>query len=312
MSLDLDPIRRALARGDRVARVVVTAIKGSTPREVGTSMLVWPGGQDGTIGGGALEWEATGAALRALEAGRGTLSQHPLGPDLGQCCGGFVALATEIWDADRLAQAEAARGAFCRPVAGDLPRPDGLGTRPGLELRNGWLAEPMAPAPTPLWVWGAGHVGRAVVQAMASLPGWAIMWADTGPDRFPDTTPSGVTGLWAGELARLMEHAPTRACHLIVTHSHALDLALCSAALHRGFAFCGLIGSATKKARFARRLSELGHAAEGIDRITCPIGERSLGKHPAQIAIGVAAEFLRQQAVSADSAACPPAERTGI
>ena len=85
-----------------MARVVVAAIRGSTPREVGTAMLVWPDGQDGTIGGGTLEWEATAHARAALASGADRLDQMPLGPALGQCCGGAVTLLTEIWDTDRL------------------------------------------------------------------------------------------------------------------------------------------------------------------------------------------------------------------
>lgn len=314
MSLDLRPIRAALARRDRVARVVLTSVRGSTPREVGTAMLVWDdlrdaGGQSGTIGGGTLEWEAAAAARDALAGGVGRVMTKALGPELGQCCGGAVGLAIEIWDAARLAQAETAGTRFTRalgPTAG--PCPDGTGRADGLVLSGLWLSEALAEPGLPLWVWGAGHVGRALLPVMAPLPGWQITWADTGATRFPDTVPDLVDTVWAEDLARLMGHAPATACHLILTHSHALDLALCDAALRHGFTFCGLIGSATKKARFAKRLGELGHGAAAISRITCPIGTRDLGKHPAQIALGVALELLQ---VQSDAQRPIPQEYTG-
>jgi xanthine dehydrogenase accessory factor len=93
-----------------------------------------------------------------------------------------------------------------------------------------------------------------------------------------------------------MAHAPRDAHHLIVTYSHALDLDLCHAALSRGFASAGVIGSATKWARFRRRLAQLGHAPAAIDRIDCPIGDPRLGKHPQAIALGVAARLLVRRA----------------
>ncbi len=97
----------------------------------------------------------------------------------------------------------------------------------------------------------------------------------------------------AADPAVLADHAPAGAEHLVLTYSHALDLELCHRLLRRGFAACGLIGSATKWARFRARLAALGHEAAAVSRIRCPIGEPGLGKHPQAIALGVAAEMLR-------------------
>ena len=99
--------------------------------------------------------------------------------------------------------------------------------------------------------------------------------------------------------ALLADHAPERAEHLILTFSHALDLELCHRLLNRGFRSCGLIGSATKWARFKARLKALGHGAEAVGRIRCPIGDPALGKHPQAIAVGVVAEVLRAPKVAA-------------
>jgi xanthine dehydrogenase accessory factor len=170
------------------------------------------------------------------------------------------------------------------------------GVQPATGLVQGWLVEPVAKADRQVWVWGAGHVGRAVVAVLAPLPGVAVTWVDVGIERFPQTVPDGVTVVPAADPAALVRHAPLGAEHLVLTYSHALDLELCHRLLSRGFQSCGLIGSATKWARFRSRLLALGHSAEAVGRIRCPIGDPGLGKHPQAIAVGVAGEFLRQRA----------------
>jgi len=137
-------------------------------------------------------------------------------------------------------------------------------------------------------------VGRALVHTLSPLPEVGLTWVDTAPGRFPDDMPDRVTRLVAADPPRLMPHAPTGAHHLILTYSHDIDLALCDAALRRGFASCGLIGSGTKWARFRSRLAGMGHGDAEISRIDCPIGDPSLGKHPQAIAVGVAARLLRE------------------
>ena len=137
---------------------------------------------------------------------------------------------------------------------------------------------------------------QALVGVLAPLPDLDITWIDTAPDRFPAEVPAGVTVVPAREPASLVAHAPREAEHLILTYSHALDLELCHRLLGHGFASAGLIGSATKWARFRSRLAALGHPVERIARITCPIGDPALGKHPQAIALGVAARLLRPRA----------------
>jgi xanthine dehydrogenase accessory factor len=286
-----------------VARVVIAAVAGSSPREVGAAMLVWPEGQSGTIGGGALEFQAARTAREMLTTGQTTrLSSEALGPKLGQCCGGTVTLLTEVFGAGNLAQAEGdvfARAIETGPmpltVARLLAQARGQGQQPAPALIQGWMVEPVAQPKRHLWVWGAGHVGRAITAVLAPLPDLAITWVDVAAERFPPDIPSGVTKLPAAAPEALMPHAGQDAEHLILTYSHQLDLALCHAALTRGFAACGLIGSQTKWARFRKRLAALGHAPTAIDRITCPIGDTRLGKHPQAIAIGVASHVLQPQ-----------------
>ncbi|KQI71102.1 xanthine dehydrogenase [Loktanella sp. 5RATIMAR09] len=233
-------------------RITVTKTAGSVPREAGTQMLVWADRSEGTIGGGTLEWEAMAEARRMLRDGRQSHSATvPLGPALGQCCGGSVGL---LWEETETMTTPPAR---------------------------------------PLWIYGAGHVGRALVNVMAPLPDFEITWVDTGPERFPQTD---VAILVAKDPALIVKHAPSDADHLILTYSHEIDLALCHALLNHDFHSAGLIGSATKWARFRARLAALGHTPAQISRIACPIGDPSLGKHPAAIALGVATAMISPQA----------------
>ena len=303
MGFDLEGLRSAVAQHGPVTRVVIAAIKGSSPREAGAAMLVWAGGQAGTIGGGALEFEATEAAQR----GQTGLSHHALGPELGQCCGGAVTLLSETYDAARLDALAA--DVVARPVTEGTPMPMALhrllalarsqGKALATQLLQGWMIEPVHRPTRSLWIWGAGHVGRALVDVLSPLPDLALTWIDTGPERFPNTVPDAVTILPAANPADLVRFAPAQAEHLILTYSHALDLELCHRLLGHGFRACGLIGSATKKARFRKRLAALGHGPAQIERIACPIGDPALGKHPQMIAVGVAAALLKPAVASA-------------
>ena len=294
---DLPALTAAVLAHGRVARVVIAAHDGSSPRETGTAMLVWAGGQSGTIGGGALEHQATLAARTQTQTCR--IERIPLGPALGQCCGGAVTLVTEVFTASTLPQGPiVARSVDGSPMPLSVQRllaqARGQGAQPRPHLLQGWLIEPVLAPKRHLWLWGAGHVGRAIAAVMAPLPDLSITWVDTSPDRFPEGIASGITPLPAPDLPQAFSLAPHNAEHLILTFSHLLDLEICHRALLHGFLRCGLIGSATKWARFQKRLAELGHSPYEIAKITCPIGQPALGKHPQAIAVGVATDFLLQ------------------
>ncbi len=305
MGFDREQLQDAVAQHGRVVRVVIAAVRGSSPREVGAAMLVWGDGQSGTIGGGTLEHHAALSARHQDCLTR--CSTHALGPDMGQCCGGSVTLVSEIYDEKRCAAL--GQDLIARPVDNsatqDMPlivkralaQARSQGKRPKHQLQQGWFIEPVHCPQRALWIWGAGHVGRALVSVLSPLPDLAITWVDTGRTRFPDEIPNAVTILEATDPSRLVHHAPQNASHLVLTYSHTLDLSLCNALLVHGFSFAGLIGSATKWARFRSRLRALGHDPVAIDRITCPIGDPALGKHPQMIAVGVASELLRPPAV---------------
>ena len=301
---DVMALQHAVIRHGRVARVVIAAFEGSSPREVGAAMLVWATGQSGSIGGGALELQATTQARTMFASGVARLDTQALGPALGQCCGGVVSVLTEVYDAKSLSQL--APDLIARPVPG-MDRPGqamplavarllanarGKGVWPASGMVQGWMIEPVFRPQRQLWIWGAGHVGRAIVSVMAPLPDVAITWVDTSIDRFPNDLPANVRGLPVQNPALAVNLAPKEAEHIVLTYSHALDLDLCHRLLTHDFARAGLIGSATKWARFRNRLTALGHLPRSIARITCPIGDPALGKHPQAIAIGVAAAFM--------------------
>jgi xanthine dehydrogenase accessory factor len=315
MGFDLKGLAEAVRVRSRVVRVVVCDVAGSTPREVGAAMLVWEDGQSGTIGGGALEYRAAQAA-RDLLAHGGTcaFTTHALGPDMGQCCGGKISLLAEVHDKKTLSGLSTE--VIARPVdprtpvdnpplavARLLAQARNASALPTARLVEGWMIEPVARPGRAVWIWGAGHVGRALVDVLAPLPDLALTWIDTAPKRFPDAIPEGVTMLPAADPVHLVAHAPRQAEHLVLTYSHALDLALCHALLGHGFGWAGLIGSATKWARFRSRLAALGHAPDAIAGITCPIGTKTFGKHPQAIAIGVAAQLITGQ--TGDTGAWP-------
>ena len=242
----LDVLAGLRAAGTPAVLVTVVAARGSTSREAGAKMVVTAEGHVGTIGGGRLEYDAAAEArvLISARAAEPVLREIPLGPALGQCCGG----------------------------AADL------------------LFEPFVPAALPLYLYGAGHVGRTLVDVLAGLP-VAVTWIDAREDQFPTATPANVRVLASAMPEAEADESPEDACHLVMTHSHDLDQRIVEAVLRRGrFRWLGLIGSATKRARFESRLR-----ARGLDPfpLVCPVGVPGIAdKHPRAIAVAVAEQLL--------------------
>lgn len=319
-----------LSRGERCVLVTVARVKGSAPREPGTKMLVWESGMAGSVGGGHLEFLATAFARRLLAAGDAaapTIESFSLGPDLNQCCGGQVSLLFEMLDAAaqrwlREWADAAARPEPCAVVAqlrGNATtrmfvRPDGLADLQGPELLQRpirallagsfavhvititddvYVIEPAAERRDHVFLFGAGHVGRAIAHALAPLP-FRVTWIDSRGDAFPPDMPAQVDRIVAASPAGAVAGAPPGALYLVMTHSHPLDLEICAQLLRRDdFGFLGLIGSDTKRARFASRLRAIGIAPHLLSRLTCPVGIPGIGsKEPAAIAAAVAAQLL--------------------
>jgi xanthine dehydrogenase accessory factor len=297
--------------GDRrVAMVTVVATRGSAPRDAGARMVVHAdGGFTGTIGGGTLEWRALALAQAMIaDPGRpqAAIRRFALGPELGQCCGGEVHLLLEVFTvahrdtiagfADREARGFVTVGRLTD--TGVVRQASEAAAGPGTALFDaGVLVEGFGDDRRPLLLFGAGHVGRALVLALAPLP-FAVTWIDPRPGAFPVHLPANVTTRDDADPAPALESAPDGSFVLAMTHSHALDLAVVHAALSaQRFRYVGVIGSATKRARFSKRLADAGMSATTVASLVCPIGIAGLGsKAPAVIAAGVAAELLLRDA----------------
>jgi xanthine dehydrogenase accessory factor len=256
-----------LARDGVAVLITIASAQGSSPREPGAQMAVRADGRfAGTIGGGVLEWKALGEAQRLLRSAGAPKFDKTflLGPDLGQCCGGRVTLHFE-----RLNRSD--RAHLTALIAGS----DRM----------------------PVLLFGAGHVGRALVLALAPLP-FDVCWVDPRRGEFPLAFPDNVTPVASPDPLAEIRRAAPRTAVLIMTHSHALDLALCDAALRRDdLPSIGVIGSKTKRARFVSQLHKGGLSGEQVARLACPIGLPGLGsKEPAVIAAGIVVQLLRERA----------------
>src|SRR5271169_34005 len=289
------------------ALVTLARVEGSSPREAGVRMVVRPsGGFHGTIGGGTLEFAALEAADEALRRGRGPAQRRSLalGPELGQCCGGRVEWRVETFDKrdlDDLSALAIAESGGSETLSARLG-PDGrvqrtvgssAGERRLVRLADESWSEPLGVLARAVYLFGAGHVGRALALALAPLP-FAVRWIDPRRDAFPTHAPANVTLIHAPEPAAELASAPDRALVVVITHSHALDLEIVAEALRvERFGYVGLIGSATKRARFLSQMRAAGLTEVQLARLVCPIGVPGLeSKDPAVIAASTAAQFL--------------------
>ncbi len=261
---------RWLVEGHAAVVVAVLEAKGSVPRRPGSYMLVSEAQCIGTIGGGHLELQAIQQARALLASGGGPKQvpkqvHYPLGPALGQCCGGAVTLGFARLDAQQLAQ---------------------------------W------PMPQPLFhlqLYGAGHVGAAIARVLATID-CVVDWIDERETMFPplqgmrgDDGPAHIRVTAVDAVEGEVDAAPPGAFYLVLTHSHDLDLRITEAILKRGdFGFLGLIGSKTKRERFRHRFEHKGLPADRIAKMICPIGIEGIGgKEPELIAVSVVAQLLK-------------------
>jgi xanthine dehydrogenase accessory factor len=312
------------AAGERAVMVTVAAVRGSAPREVGAKMLVTRDATLGTIGGGQLEYQCSRIAFGMLrEAEVPKLRKFPLGSSMGQCCGGVVDILFEpvasvlpSWLQDLRAlhgqrqpaviatrlgtesekiiiTADSEFGAN-RAAARLLAAARAALAAGRIEQQiDGWFLELVVGADLEIAVFGAGHVGSAVVRSLAALD-CNIRWVDSRRNIFR-ATPANVRAVEAAEPALEVAAMPPGSCYLVMTHSHAIDFEICERILRRGDAlYCGLIGSVSKRRRFEKRLRAEALSEERIARLVCPIGVAGInGKKPAEIAVAAAAEVLQ-------------------
>lgn len=260
----LDQLLDTLAQAQTVL-VTVGRTWGSVPRETGAWMAVTPHDVIGTIGGGHLEWDAIRRARESLASGHSLreVRQIALGPSLGQCCGGRLEL---VW----------------QPVgAANAPQ----------------LARDLAAPAQPVALFGGGHVGQALVRALAPLP-YAVHWIDSRDGVFPPDLPARVRAEHSDPVQAAVDDLRPGSHVLVMSFSHAEDLDIVAACLQRqrrlgDLGFIGLIGSRTKWARFGHRLQAMGFSAQETAQVTCPIGLPGIaGKAPAVIAASVVAQLL--------------------
>ena len=319
-----EQVLKALDRHGRLAMVTLAATRGSSPREAGARMLVNPDGTfTGTIGGGTLEWKAITMAQAALASATSPKAEargFALGPELGQCCGGNVDVIVEIIENSarasiaEFAQREAGGVLVTRgrlsPEQGVRREIADAQMEPGVaSFVGGVLTEGFGDARRPLYLFGAGHVGRALIFALAPLP-FAVTWLDARADALPGFTPGNTTARTFADPAAELAAAPDGAFVLVMTHSHQLDLAVVAAALSADrFPYVGLIGSKSKRSRFVRMLSSARVPQERIAALVCPIGIAGVhSKAPPVIAAATVAEILaRDEALRAERAPQPSA-----
>jgi xanthine dehydrogenase accessory factor len=259
--------------------VSVDSVQGSGPREVGAWMAVFPQTLVNTIGGGHLEFQAItearalmsrpvseNVASTATHEDNALTTRYALGPALGQCCGGVVHLKFE------------------RISAADAPA-----------LKQRLLANGQ-----PLALFGGGHVGRALVNVLSTLP-YNVQWIDSRDEVFPVHLPPNVVCEHSDPVHAAVADLPSGSSVLVMSFSHAEDLDVVAACLkrqrlHGDLKFVGLIGSKTKWATFQHRLEAKGFTADELAFITCPIGVSGItGKEPEVIAVSVAAQLLQQR-----------------
>ena len=328
----IDDLQRLNRDEQQCVVVTVAGVRGSAPREVGANMIVTATETLGTIGGGQLEYQCTRIAVQQMQrndayAGARLQRRFPLGTNCGQCCGGVVdvlfervTFESDVW-LTKLSQlhdehcpvvvitplAEES-GKYlltddrCTPFATSDACPDGVTTaaknmisaNDSAAVVDGFLLEPVLQSDFHVAIFGAGHVGAATIDVLSRLD-CNIRWIDSRRSIFPAQLPDNVTAISTGNPAQEISAMPSGAIYLVMTHSHSLDYEICDQVLRRvDFAYCGLIGSASKRRRFERDMRKQGLSDSLLERLTCPIGVSGIAsKKPADIAVAVAAELLR-------------------
>lgn len=256
----LQPLTQLHDRGEPCIIVTLAAVRGHAPRGAGSKMLVSAKEVYGSVGGGNLE-------QTAIEKSRMYLSKKTMTPEL---------LSITL-----------------NPKGGDY----------GVQCCGGevtLLLEPVYPQRPTVAIFGAGHVGWALVQVLGTLP-IKLVVVDSRPAQLETDLPSPLSAevhlTHAAVPETVLEGLPSGSHLLILTHDHAEDLAILETALRqdkeRTFGFIGLIGSSVKWQHFQRELLTHGLSKTNLERVTTPIGLPGVpGKRPQAIAIGVAAQLL--------------------
>jgi len=328
----IDDLHGLVGNDEDCSVVTVARVRGPAPREIGAKMIVTIRETIGTIGGGQLEHLCTQIAVEQMQETRACGSQRlqrrfPLGTNCGQCCGGIVDILFERVASSSIAWLQELKRLHDerRPVVVVTPLAEVTGkylvtedrcihsadevscpgvviaaarqiiiNNDGAQLLDDFLLEPILQTDFHIAVFGAGHVGAATVDVLSKLD-CRIRWIDGRRNIFPAQLPENVTAVESANPAREVAAMPPGTHYLVLTHSHPLDYEICERVLQRGdFAYCGLIGSVSKRRRFERAMRKQGMSGFLLKRLICPIGVSGIAsKKPADIAVAVAAELLR-------------------
>ena len=244
-----DALNEMVQSGSPYVIITVIGSRGSTPRDSGTKMVVSPDETFCTIGGGHLEYKAIDIAYQMLadQENQQRIEHFPLGPSLGQCCGGSATILFECFAITKIN----------------------------------------------IWLFGAGHVGKALVSVLHQLP-CRVNWVDSRPEEFPAEIPSNVTKTVSEDPEKIVSSAPVKSYFIVMTHQHPLDFEITAAILKRKDArYIGLIGSRTKWERFKLRFEHRGFKPEVFEEVRCPIGLSEVkGKRPIEVAVSIAGEII--------------------
>jgi xanthine dehydrogenase accessory factor len=327
----IEQVHELRSNGTELVLVTVASVRGSAPRETGARMIVTPQLCIGSIGGGQLEYQCARIAVETLQSDATPVRfrrRFPLGANLGQCCGGVVEvlferianskcrwfdelrrlyrarepviMATSVDDRHLVtasgvcSESESAAADEIVRVARSMLRDRIYVASSAVVSGRSVLFEPVTESGMHIAIFGAGHVGSACVAALSAID-CRIRWVDSRRNIFPEVVPACVSRIECQNLVLEVAAIPSGSYCLVMTHSHALDYAICHAVLKRGdFAYCGLIGSMAKRRRFEKLMRDAGLPTAALAKLTCPIGIGGIrGKKPAEIAIAVIAELLQ-------------------
>lgn len=311
--------------GQAIVLVTIISVRGSAPREVGAKMIVSANDCMGSIGGGQLEYQCQQLATKML--GRGDVASRQkfsLGKEMEQCCGGVAEVLFEslppgcpAWLKVLLAiRSQAKTAVVATEFSGSVSKktvidPHDTQSETGLPAHLVQMARDLIATGVPsqlsddmfldvvsttgfnIAVFGAGHVGTALIATLSGLDA-RIRWVDSRPGIF-QAVPPGVRVCGTTSPVDEVTGMPPSGFYLVMTHSHATDFEICQAILTReDAAYCGLIGSRSKRRQFETRFRKNGLDQALIDQLVCPIGIDGIGgRNPKEIAIATAAEILQ-------------------
>ena len=253
-----------------IVLIKIIDTKGSVPRNQNVCMVISNNNQFGTIGGGELEYRATKESLKLLKNMNAIekILDFPLGPSLGQCCGGFIKIYLKKYI-------------------------NGMELLDNHNLKNDILNKN-----NNLYIFGAGHVSAALMNKLDGID-FNVFVIDSREEYLSKIKLEYINTILAKNPEIIIKNAPSNAYYLIMTHSHQIDLSICSSILDNdNSSFIGLIGSETKKIKFYKRLQELGYNKKIVEKIACPIGNKRIaGKEPDVIAISIIARLLEYKTI---------------